>query len=83
MKQFSQVQSDFFIQVIVPKGKNEPLGIVIVESGWGSMLPTVVIANMMPGGPSARFVVSNVGLDSNLNKVPVDESGYVLDSNPS
>ena len=38
------------------KAKNEPLGIVIVESGWGSMLPTVVIANMMPGGPAARFV---------------------------
>ena len=36
------------------KAKNEPLGIVIVESGWGSMLPTVVIANMMPGGPAAR-----------------------------
>jgi hypothetical protein len=32
------------------------LGVVIVESGWGSMLPTVVIANMMPGGPAARFV---------------------------
>jgi hypothetical protein len=30
---------------------------VIVESGWGSMLPTVVIANMMPGGPAARFVL--------------------------
>lgn len=42
--------------MIVPKGKNEPLGIVIVESGWGSMLPTVVIANMMPAGPAARFV---------------------------
>ena len=39
------------------KGKNEPLGIVIVESGWGSMLPTVVVANMMPGGPAARFVL--------------------------
>lgn len=45
-------------EVIVPKGKNEPLGIVIVESGWGSMLPTVVIANMMPAGPAARFVFS-------------------------
>jgi hypothetical protein len=42
--------------VIVPKGKNESLGLVIVESGWGSMLPTVVIANMMPAGPAARFV---------------------------
>lgn len=43
-------------EAIVTKGKNEPIGIVIVESGWGSMLPTVVVANMMPGGPAARFV---------------------------
>jgi hypothetical protein len=28
-------------EVIIPKAKNEALGIVIVESGWGSMLPTV------------------------------------------
>ena len=45
------------LQVIVPKAKNEPLGLVVVESGWGSMLPTVVIANMMPTGPAARFVL--------------------------
>ncbi|CAF1178772.1 unnamed protein product [Adineta steineri] len=48
-------------EVIVPKGKNEPLGIVIVESGWGSMLPTVVIANMMPSGPAARCGHLNIG----------------------
>ena len=46
-------------EAIVTKAKNEPLGIVIVESGWGSMLPTVVIANMMPGGPAARFAFFN------------------------
>ena len=46
----------FELQAIVTKAKNESLGIVIVESGWGSMLPTVVIANMMPGGPAARLV---------------------------
>ncbi|CAF1090033.1 unnamed protein product [Adineta ricciae] len=48
-------------EVIVPKAKNEPLGIVIVESGWGSMLPTVVIANMMPTGPAARGGHLNIG----------------------
>ncbi|CAF3509105.1 unnamed protein product [Rotaria sp. Silwood1] len=48
-------------EAIVTKGKNEPLGIVIVESGWGSMLPTVVIANMMPGGPAARGGQLNIG----------------------
>ncbi|CAF2517489.1 unnamed protein product [Rotaria sp. Silwood2] len=48
-------------EVIVPKSKNEPLGVVIVESGWGSMLPTVVIANMMPNGPAARCGHLNIG----------------------
>lgn len=28
-------------EVVVPKTKGEILGMVIVESGWGSMLPTV------------------------------------------
>ncbi|UJR08333.1 hypothetical protein I4U23_012604 [Adineta vaga] len=48
-------------EAIVTKTKNEPLGIVIVESGWGSMLPTVVIANLMPGGPAARGGQLNIG----------------------
>lgn len=48
-------------EVIVPKAKNEPLGLVIVESGWGSMLPTVVVANMMPNGPAARCGLLNIG----------------------
>lgn len=46
---------------MVPKQKNEILGVVIVESGWGSMLPTVVIANLMPGGPAARSNQLNIG----------------------
>ncbi|CAF0845754.1 unnamed protein product [Didymodactylos carnosus] len=48
-------------EVIIPKQKSEGLGMVIVESGWGSMLPTVVIANLMPGGPSARCGNLNIG----------------------
>ena len=48
-------------EVIVPKAKNELLGLVIVESGWGSMLPTVVVANMMPNGPAARCGFLNIG----------------------
>lgn len=48
-------------EVVVPKHKNELLGTVIVESGWGSMLPTVVVANLMPGGPAARCNQINVG----------------------
>jgi hypothetical protein len=48
-------------EVIVPKQKNEIMGVVIVESGWGSMLPTVVVANMMPNGPAARCGSLNIG----------------------
>lgn len=48
-------------QVVVPKGKGEILGVVIVESGWGSMLPTVVIANLAPAGAAARCGQLNIG----------------------
>ena len=41
--------------------KSEPLGVVIVESGWGSMVPTVVLANMLPNGPAARCGQLNIG----------------------
>lgn len=34
---------------------------VIVESGWGSMVPTVVLANMAPGGAAARCGQLNIG----------------------
>ena len=45
----------------ITKLKGEPLGIVLVESGWGSMLPTVVLANLMPSGPAARTGRLNIG----------------------
>ncbi|XP_063239253.1 uncharacterized protein LOC134540432 isoform X5 [Bacillus rossius redtenbacheri] len=48
-------------QVVVPKAKGEILGVVIVESGWGSMLPTVVIANLAPAGAAARCGQLNIG----------------------
>lgn len=48
-------------EVIIPKGKGECLGVVIVESGWGSMVPTVVLANMLPGGPASRCGLLNIG----------------------
>ena len=50
-----------FIKVVVPKAKGEILGVVIVESGWGSMLPTVVIANLAPSGAAARCGQLNIG----------------------
>ena len=45
----------------MPKLKGEPLGIVIVESGWGSMVPTVVLANMAPSGAANRCGCLNIG----------------------
>jgi C-terminal processing protease CtpA/Prc len=47
--------------VVVTKRSGEALGVVIVESGWGSMLPTSVIANMAPGGAAARSNQLNIG----------------------
>jgi len=35
--------------------------VVIVESGWGSMVPTIVLASMAPGGAAARCSQLNVG----------------------
>ncbi|PAA50539.1 hypothetical protein BOX15_Mlig003823g1 [Macrostomum lignano] len=48
-------------EVLVPKAKGEPLGVVVVESGWGSLLPTAVLANMQPAGPAARCAQLNIG----------------------
>ena len=45
----------------MPKAKGEILGVVIVESGWGSMLPTIVLANLCPTGPAARCGHLNIG----------------------
>uniref|UniRef100_A0A0K0FUL9 Homeobox domain-containing protein n=1 Tax=Strongyloides venezuelensis TaxID=75913 RepID=A0A0K0FUL9_STRVS len=47
--------------VVVPKKVGEQLGIVVVESGWGSMLPTVVVANLAPGGAASRSNQLNIG----------------------
>lgn len=34
---------------------------VVVESGWGSILPTVILANMLNGGPAARSGKLSIG----------------------
>lgn len=49
------------LQVFIEKAKGEILGVVIVESGWGSILPTVIIANMMHAGPAERSGKLNIG----------------------
>ncbi|XP_030623759.1 amyloid-beta A4 precursor protein-binding family A member 1 [Chanos chanos] len=47
--------------VYIEKQKGEILGVVIVESGWGSILPTVIIASMQHGGPAEKSGRLNIG----------------------
>ncbi|XP_055730248.1 amyloid-beta A4 precursor protein-binding family A member 1-like isoform X4 [Salvelinus fontinalis] len=47
--------------VNIEKQKGEMLGVVIVESGWGSILPTVIIASMMHSGPAEKSGRLNIG----------------------
>ncbi|MGH0132292.1 UNVERIFIED_CONTAM: hypothetical protein FKN15_059376 [Acipenser sinensis] len=49
------------IKVYIEKQKGEILGVVTVESGWGSILPTVIIANMMHSGPAEKSGRLNIG----------------------
>uniref|UniRef100_A0A3P8UII1 Amyloid beta protein binding family A member 2 n=1 Tax=Cynoglossus semilaevis TaxID=244447 RepID=A0A3P8UII1_CYNSE len=53
--------SDNCKELQLEKIKGEILGVVIVESGWGSILPTVILANMMNGGPAARSGKLSIG----------------------
>ncbi|KAM9814705.1 amyloid-beta A4 precursor protein-binding family A member 2 isoform 2-T2 [Syngnathus typhle] len=53
--------SDNCKEVWVEKQKGENLGVVIVESGWGSILPTVILAGMLNSGPAARSGKLSVG----------------------
>ncbi|XP_038139806.1 amyloid-beta A4 precursor protein-binding family A member 2 isoform X1 [Cyprinodon tularosa] len=48
-------------ELVLEKSKGEILGVVIVESGWGSILPTVILANMMNGAPAARSGKLSIG----------------------
>uniref|UniRef100_A0A4W4EYN2 Amyloid beta precursor protein binding family A member 2 n=1 Tax=Electrophorus electricus TaxID=8005 RepID=A0A4W4EYN2_ELEEL len=48
-------------QLHLEKQKGEILGVVIVESGWGSILPTVILACMLNSGPAARSGKLSVG----------------------
>jgi len=45
----------------VEKNKGENLGVVIVESGWGSIVPTVILANLQHGGPAERCGKLSIG----------------------
>ncbi|XP_051917461.1 amyloid-beta A4 precursor protein-binding family A member 2 isoform X1 [Hippocampus zosterae] len=53
--------SDNCKELWVEKQKGENLGVVIVESGWGSILPTVILAGILNSGPAARSGKLSVG----------------------
>ncbi|XP_073419127.1 amyloid-beta A4 precursor protein-binding family A member 3 [Dendrobates tinctorius] len=48
-------------EVYIQKERGEMLGVAVVESGWGSLLPTVVLANLMHGGPAERSGELSIG----------------------
>lgn len=45
----------------IEKRRGEALGVALVESGWGSLLPTAVIANLLHGGPAERSGALSIG----------------------
>ncbi|XP_043831182.1 amyloid-beta A4 precursor protein-binding family A member 3 [Dromiciops gliroides] len=47
--------------VCIEKQRGECLGVALVESGWGSLLPTAVIANLLHGGPAERSGLLSIG----------------------
>ncbi|XP_026179198.1 amyloid-beta A4 precursor protein-binding family A member 3 [Mastacembelus armatus] len=47
--------------VVITKSAGEILGLAVVESGWGSILPTVVVANLLHGGPAERCGELSIG----------------------
>lgn len=48
-------------EVHIEKRRGEGLGVALVESGWGSLLPTAVIANLLHGGPAERCGELSIG----------------------
>ncbi|XP_051531282.1 amyloid-beta A4 precursor protein-binding family A member 3-like isoform X2 [Myxocyprinus asiaticus] len=48
-------------EVCISKKAGDILGVAIVESGWGSILPTVVVANLLHGGPAERSSKLSIG----------------------
>lgn len=48
-------------EIWVEKKKGESMGIAIVESGWGSIIPTVILANLQHGSPIERNGKFSIG----------------------
>ncbi|KAM4548633.1 amyloid-beta A4 precursor protein-binding family A member 3 [Odontesthes bonariensis] len=47
--------------IVITKAPGDILGLAVVESGWGSILPTVVVANLLHGGPAERCGELSIG----------------------
>lgn len=48
-------------EIWIEKKKGESMGIAIVESGWGSIIPTVILANLQHGSPVERNGKLSIG----------------------
>ena len=48
-------------EVWIEKRRGESLGVALVESGWGSILPTVILANIQHSSPAERSGKLNIG----------------------
>ncbi|KAI0978718.1 hypothetical protein GJ496_008999 [Pomphorhynchus laevis] len=48
-------------EVVIPKKPDEKLGITLVESGWGSMIPTAMIGHIQSDSPALRSTGLNIG----------------------
>ncbi|XP_077389919.1 amyloid-beta A4 precursor protein-binding family A member 3 [Festucalex cinctus] len=48
-------------EVAITKAPGEILGLAVVESGWGSIVPTVMVANLLHGGPAERCGELSIG----------------------
>ncbi|XP_041695708.2 amyloid-beta A4 precursor protein-binding family A member 1-like isoform X1 [Coregonus clupeaformis] len=53
--------SDNIREVSISKAPGEIVGVAVVESGWGSILPTVVVANLLHGAPAERCGALSIG----------------------
>uniref|UniRef100_A0A8B9J5D8 Amyloid-beta A4 precursor protein-binding family A member 3 n=1 Tax=Astyanax mexicanus TaxID=7994 RepID=A0A8B9J5D8_ASTMX len=54
-------RSENIREICIKKQIGEILGIAVVESGWGSILPTVVVANLLHRGPAERSGELSIG----------------------
>ena len=50
-----------YVQLTLAKHKGDMLGVMVMESGYGSALPTPVIAHLSKTGSAARSGQLNIG----------------------